>query len=506
MTALQIVPPVDGEVVYQTRDMMPTFDEPMKVGRALAEEWDRAGEPLVSWRGDWWSWTGRCWRIQARDELDSRVRTRLEDSWCERTSYGDHGTKTWIEPWAPTNRKVVEVVEAIRATSLLPELFEAGCDRVTGRPVLGRVATAGGFLDLSSRKVLPSNPRWFVTWALPFAPQATPQAPKRWLEFLDSLWGEDEAPNRLLQEWMGYLVSGRTDQQKAMLLIGEKRGGKGTILHVCQQLVGRENASSPTLAAMTQNFGLQTSIGKALIAVGDARLDGARGSSQLVERILSITGEDPLMVDRKNHVPWNGRLGARIMIASNEVPDFRDASGAVASRFLSLRMTQSFLGREDTGLKTALDEELPAILSWALDGLARLDGRGRFDQSMSAASVHDQMDAAVSPIKLFLDQACVVDSAAWVGKDFLFDAWSAWCARYRRGQSSPETMARALMAAAPGVAPTRLRVDGARVRRFTGIRISPEWLAELENQAPEWDARAAAARLRDRLLQESGCG
>jgi phage/plasmid-associated DNA primase len=31
-----------------------------------------------------------------------------------------------------------------------------------------------------------------------------------------------------LQEWFGYILSGRTDLQKILLLIGPRRSGKGT--------------------------------------------------------------------------------------------------------------------------------------------------------------------------------------------------------------------------------------------------------------------------------------
>lgn len=71
-----------------------------------------------------------------------------------------------------------------------------------------------------------------------------------------------------------------------------------------------------------------------------------------------------------------GTLPARLMILSNELPRFGDASGAIADRFVILRLTQSWLRREDSELTAALLTELPGILNWSLDGLTRLDRNG----------------------------------------------------------------------------------------------------------------------------------
>ena len=55
-----------------------------------------------------------------------------------------------------------------------------------------------------------------------------------------------------------------------------------------------------------------------------------------VERLLSISGEDSITVDRKYRAPWTGRLPTRFLILTNELPRFADSSGALASRFVLL--------------------------------------------------------------------------------------------------------------------------------------------------------------------------
>ena len=95
----------------------------------------------------------------------------------------------------------------------------------------------------------------------------------------------------------------------------------------------------------------------------------------MVERLLSISGEDTLTVNRKYRDQWTGKLPARLMLCSNELPHLGDASMAVAGRFVPLLLTESFYGKEDLTLEDELAAELPGILNWALDGLERLAER-----------------------------------------------------------------------------------------------------------------------------------
>jgi putative DNA primase/helicase len=135
-------------------------------------------------------------------------------------------------------------------------------------------------------------------------------------------------------------------------------------------MLGRQNVCNPTLAGVSQNFGLAPLIGKPLALISDARLSGRADVHVVAERLLSISGEDGQTVDRKHMPAWTGTLPTRFVILSNELPRLTDASGALADRFVILQMKQPFYGREDLGLTEKLLPELPGIFNWALAGLS----------------------------------------------------------------------------------------------------------------------------------------
>ena len=138
-----------------------------------------------------------------------------------------------------------------------------------------------------------------------------------------------------------------------------------------EQLLGRDNVTYQTLNSMAGEFGRWPLIDKKLAVVADARL-GSRNTSAVTETLLSISGGDPQTVNRKNQAFWTGRLGVRFLITTNVLPELRDASRTIASRFILLDLTESFYGREDMQLKDKLTPELRGILNWSLDGLDRL--------------------------------------------------------------------------------------------------------------------------------------
>jgi hypothetical protein len=119
-------------------------------------------------------------------------------------------------------------------------------------------------------------------------------------------------------------------------------------------MLGKDNVAGPTLSSLSERFGIAPLIGKPFAIISDARLSGRSDAAQIAERLLSISGEDAIDIDRKNKDAWHGTLPTRFLILTNELPRLADASGALVSRFIVLCLTESFYGKEDRGLTNKL--------------------------------------------------------------------------------------------------------------------------------------------------------
>jgi len=376
-------------------------------------------------------------------------------------------------PFKPTARRVSDIVDALRAETHRPSSVSAPAwlEEDPGQPPADEILPCkNGLLDLRARKLLPHTPKFYCQSALELDYSPNAPEPKRFLDFLDQLWPNDPESIDVLQMLFGYLLTSDTSLQKLFMIVGPKRSGKGTVGRVLTALLGQANVCGPTLSSLATNFGLSALIGKRLALISDARLSGRIDQSIVVERLLSISGEDHISVDRKYREPLTLKLPTRCVILSNELPRLADVSGALASRFIVLQIKESFFGREDHSLTDKLLAELPGILNWALDGLQRLREQGRFVQPQSSAEAIEMIKELSSPVAAFVRECCEVGPYHEVECKRLFELWKWWCGEQGRDRPGTEqTFGRDLRAVVPTLTVGRPWINGRRVRKYQGI-------------------------------------
>lgn len=448
---------------------LPPPNEPLEVARKLvAQRYQEEDGDLVlrCWRGAFWRWERSRW-VEVED---AEVRSDAYQFTGDAVYVSDKGVE---KPWAPNRYKVADLLDALRAVTHLPETLRSPSwltKMENAPPAQELVATSNGLLEVTGRNIYNHTPLLFNQVAVPFAYDPDAPPPVRWLRFLADLWPEDPDSIAALQEYMGYVISGRVDLQKILLLIGPTRAGKGVIARVLKNLVGDGNHAGPTLASLATNFGLSPLIGKPLAVISDARLAGG-GTNQVVERLLSISGEDVLTIDRKYREPWTGTLPTRFVVISNELPRFGDASGAIAGRFVVLSLQRSWLGKENPGLTRELLPELPGVLNWALDGLERLLGTGRFSEPQSSVDSILALQDLVSPVSAFVRDECSTGPGCEVPAENLYAAWKTWAEDNGHRPGSAQTFGRDLRAVIPGLQNRRPRTDAGRERHYLGIAL-----------------------------------
>lgn len=461
------------------RPVWPPPSSPLEVARKLYKQHTTDGglRTLLYWRGTWMRWQQTHWAEADDGTLRAGIYKTLGGADYLKP-VRDHGVLVFEPtPWAPNKRKISDVLDAMQAIGHIPadtspptwlktttHSAKTSADQI--------ISCTNGLLSLSTRTRRDHTPALFNTVSVPFDHDTNAAEPKVWLKFLNSIWPDDPDSVLLLQEYLGYVLSGRTDMQKLLLLIGPTRSGKGTIARMLTELIGRGHVAGPTLASLGTNFGLSPLLGKPLAVVSDARL-GSTPAHTVVERLLSITGEDMLTVDRKFRDPWSGKIPTRFVILSNELPRFSDSSGAIANRLLILQMTNSFLGKEDRTLDDRLRGELPGILNWCLNGLDRLNRNGRFTVPGSSNDAAALMMDLASPVSAFVRDRCVREPNATVEADVLYSAWKQWAEDNGHRASAKATFGRDLRAVVPEIRVTQPTIAGRRVRSYVCIALLP---------------------------------
>lgn len=439
--------PASGRLVISPKRTMPTAEAYIRDFHLHPQ-----GRTIHSYAGMFMEWRGNRY-VELEDNA---VKQRLQ-SWLHgslRYTFNRETKQLELANFESNPCTVNSALESIRSYAHLPASVVS--PSWTGGPLAHLAPTEilpcrSMLLHLPTMARYPTTPEFFTVNALEFDPDPAAPAPALWHEFLHQLFDSDTDSLDLLQDWFGYCLTGDTSQQKMLLMVGPKRSGKGTIARVLTRLIGTGNVSGPTTSSLAGPFGLQPLIGKTLAIVSDARFHGDNIST-VVERLLCISGEDTLTVDRKHLTSVTVKLPTRFMFLTNELPRLTDASGALAGRFEILQLTKSFYGQEDIGLTNRLLEELPGILNWAVEGWHRLRERGHFVMPASVRDIVQEIEELSSPISAFLRHACLVGPGHRVKVDVLYAAWSQWCqTEGRTTVSTKQTFGRDLAAVIPGI-------------------------------------------------------
>lgn len=376
-----------------------------------------------------------------------------------------------IKWWNPDSRSLGEVEKALM--SLLPssgssthahELPDLYGNQHHAYPNSQRwVLCRNGVLDTSTGQVERATPLWFSLTRIDaeYNHRADPYAECRWLDTLRAQWDDDRDAITCLQQWFGYVLSGRNDLQRWMMVLGPKGSAKSLIANVLHALIG--NAAELGLDALNSHFGLQQAYesGSTLALMSDMRF-GGRDTSMAVGRLLAITGGDIVDIPRKYKASVPADLPIRFHGSANDMPRISDHTGALLSRMLILETTQVFRGtdRDDPGLsRHILSMELGQVLRWAIEGLALLNAaNGKFTLSARADELRDETADGMSNVRQFVRGCCEIgDENDYVDLGALFKVWGMWAKENKTGERMSQSAFRGALKSLGGDPGTPIR-------------------------------------------------
>ncbi|WP_197446242.1 DNA primase family protein [Tautonia plasticadhaerens] len=422
----------DGLAGHRRRHEAP--DDPDRLARISLVAIRAAEMGLVRWNQQFYTWhpDRPAYVLRPEEEIRATVRKSILNDFdrLQRDAIRK-SRRRGLSP--PMVRKVTpqllnSALDAIRSEVLLPgdrdpPTWIGDCQlrsdphlvlpmRGTLLDLSGLRVDDDGTVDHASIRTMAPTSDFFSLYNVPYDydPEAMP--PGRWFSFLDEIFPGDEQSLRELRKWFGYLMLPDTSRQAILMLVGASRSGKGTIARVLRKLIGEQNVASPAMSELAGDHGLQDLIGKSIILFSDARLAGDGAKLALAqERLLKISGEDPVRINPKFGIPYTTTLPGRIIILSNEVPSFRDNSQAFVNRARPLKFGVTFAGREDRTLTGEgknvgqLDNPraLAGIANWALGGIGLLRADGRFQVPETARPLLDSLLEASVPLRSFVD-------------------------------------------------------------------------------------------------------
>ena len=244
----------------------------------------------------------------------------------------------------------------------------------------GLLPLLNGVLDLKTRKLIPHAPGHRLTWCLPYAynPILTCDPIVDWLTTMcggDCPSGSGKANRNLVQLMRAYLlgvVTGRTDWQKYLELIGAGGTGKSTFTRLAIALVGANNTHTTTLKKLEgERFETASIADKRLVLINDS--ERYAGS---VSTLKALTGQDTLPYEVKFKQSTGGFTPtAMVIVAANETIQSSDYTSGLERRRVTVPMfnkipsenQRNLIEHRNGKIIGEFAEYIPGLLNWVLE-------------------------------------------------------------------------------------------------------------------------------------------
>jgi putative DNA primase/helicase len=266
------------------------------------------------------------------------------------------------------------------------------------------------------------NPKYYSTNRLPYKYDKKAECPL-WIKSLSEILEDDKSKIGVLQEFFGYCLTRDTKQHKALLLLGESRSGKSTILHILRHLVGETNCSSVPLKFISNPQHTPDLVNKLV----NIDTDVSAKAAEFEAEFKTITSGEPLRTNQKFIQAFSFVPYCKVVMAANIFPKITDHSSAFYNRLILIPCDRVFSDEEQNrDLPIMLLEELSGIMNWAIEGLRRLEERGKFEQLDFMKDAVEELENENNPVNLFFDEHIAIDMGGHIEKGDLYNRFKEW--------------------------------------------------------------------------------
>ena len=272
------------------------------------------------------------------------------------------------------------------------------------------IVLQNGVLDFMTGEVREHDSSDYVDRVIPY-PYAPDAACPIWHRCLSEWLPDMEEEIDALQQFFGYILMSHAKYKKALILFGKRDTGKSQVCNVAKALVGGDRFTcSVTPDEMDDPRKLAPIKGKALNCVPDLKKNTVLADGGF-KRLVS-TG-DPIQIDQKFTRAELYTPTAKHLFATNNLPTIVDVTDAVFTRIMILKfMKQVPKAEQDTMLDEKLQEEMPGILMWAIEGAKKLySNGGRWPTVKSSEDIIGDYKLNQNPLFFYVKESGLVEES-----------------------------------------------------------------------------------------------
>lgn len=363
--------------------------------------------PMARYQDSYYLYTGSHWKIISDDELSSFLGKAAERIKVDKFLARHYQFKDSL---------LKQFYASAYFTPPISDTNETKINLSNGTYV---IAKDGHYLK-------PYDRSDFLLYKLLFPYDATATAPT-FQKYLDKVLPSKEK-QLVLAEFMGYVFTRNSvlKLEKALILFGTGSNGKSVFFDIILKLLGSENVSNYSLQNLTDDRSYTRSLlsGKLLNYASEI-------SSKLNPTIFKmlVSGE-PVEARMIYGKPFLLTDYCRFIFNTNVLPKDVEHNPGFFRRFIIIHFDQT-IGPAEKDVNLAnyiIENELPGVFNWVLDGLNRLLAQKDFTKSDMIENAVAEFKKNSDSVSLFLEDGnFVLSTVKFTSLKSLYSLYRLYC-------------------------------------------------------------------------------
>lgn len=315
------------------------------------------------------------------------------------------------------------------------------------------IPVKNGILNLRTKELkdFDSKKIFFSKLPMPYDPN---QKCEKVDEFLSDVLNNSD-DKKVFYELAGFGLYKEYFIEKAFMLVGEGRNGKGKTIELLKRMVGIENCAGVSLRNMDEgNFRISQLFGQNFNLAGDLNPTDLKETGIFKE----LTGRDQVEAPRKFLRPIRFTNYAKMVFSCNKLPRVYDSSPGFWKRWILLQFPYVFVEKSEYEAtpekdrknlkikdnhiidKITTEEELSGLLNEALKGLDRLFKNEKFSYTRGTEEVKRTWIRNSDSFQAYAMDYLEADPNSKISKQKLRREYNKYCKKHKVMGSSDKSI------------------------------------------------------------------
>lgn len=282
-----------------------------------------------------------------------------------------------------------------------------------------------GYLDTDLR-LQPHSKENGLIYELPYTYKPDLPEPKMFLEFIRSVWPDDEQMIDLVQEAMAVTLFGIAPKfQRCFLLYGVAHSGKSVMMEILSSLFPAEAQCAVPPHRWGERFMLSQLDGPVLNLAGELP-EVQEISSQVFKQ--AVNGE-VLTAEHKFGAPFQFKPVAANWFASNHLPRTKDTSVGFTRRWMIMPFLH-VVPEADRNMNLAEDiiaNEREAIVAWAVRAIQRVMTRGHLTVPKTSAAFNEELGSLLNSVRIWHNERTETKTGEQLTDESAYMSYQTFC-------------------------------------------------------------------------------